>query len=191
MDVKKFYPSVDHEILKAIVRKKLKDKLLLKLLDEIIDSAPGVPIGNYLSQFLANLYLTYFDHWMKEDKRVKYYYRYADDIVILAPDKPYLHALLVDINDYLTERLNLQLKGNYQVFPVADRGIDFVGYKFYHTHTLMRKTIKKRFCRKVAKLNKKDINAKSYRMQIAPWLGWAKHCDSKHLLKKVLNEEIL
>ena len=79
MDIRKFYPSIDHEILKAIVRKKIKDIRLFKLLDEIIDSAPGVPIGNYLSQFLANLYLSYFDHWMKEDKRVKYYYRYADD----------------------------------------------------------------------------------------------------------------
>jgi retron-type reverse transcriptase len=192
MDVKKFYPSVDHEILKAIVRKKIKDVRLLKLLDEIIDSAPGVPIGNYLSQFLANLYLTYFDHWMKEYKRVKYYYRYADDIVILAPDKPYLQALLVDISDYLKDRLNLQLKGNYQVFPVAARGIDFVGYKFYHTHTLMRKTIKVRFCRKVAKLNKKDIDEKAYKMQISPHLGWAKHCNSKHLIKKIIkHEEIL
>jgi len=189
MDVKKFYPSVDHDILKVIIRKKIKDVRLLKLLDEIIDSAPGVPIGNYLSQFLANLYLTYFDHWMKEDKRVKYYYRYADDIVILAPDKPYLHGLLVDINDYLTNRLNLQLKGNYQVFPVAARGIDFVGYKFYHTHTLMRKTIKVRFCRKVAKLNKKNLEPKAYRMAIASHMGWAKHCDSKHLLKTILKDE--
>ena len=189
MDVKKFYPSVDHDILKAIVRKKIKDARLLKLLDEIIDSAPGVPIGNYLSQFLANLYLTYFDHWMKEQKQVKYYYRYADDIVTLAPDKPYLHGLLVDINNYLTNKLNLQLKGNYQVFPVTARGIDFVGYKFYHTHTLMRKTIKKRFCRKVAKLNKKELGTKAYRMQIAPWIGWSKHCDSKHLLKTILNDE--
>lgn len=191
MDVKKFYPSIDHEILKVIIRKKIKDNRLLDLLDGIIDSAPGVPIGNYLSQFFANLYLSYFDHWMKETKRVKYYYRYADDMVILAPDKPYLNKLLTEITFYLYIELNLQLKGNYQVFPVEARGIDFVGYKFYHAYILMRKTIKKRLCRKAAKLNKKDIDAKSYRMQIAPWLGWAKHCDSKHLLKKVLNEKIL
>lgn len=191
MDVKKFYPSVDHEILKAIIRKKVKDNRLLNLLDLIIDSAPGVPIGNYLSQFFANLYLSYFDHWLKETKQVKYYYRYADDMVILAPDKPYLNKLLTEITFYLYIELNLQLNGNYQVFPVSSRGIDFVGYKFYHTHILMRKTIKKRLCRKAAKLNKKDIDAKSYRMQIAPWLGWAKHCNSKHLLKKFLNEKIL
>lgn len=191
LDITKFYPSIDHEVQKWIVRRKIKDVRLLALLDEIIDSAPGMPIGNYLSQFLANLYLTYFDHWIKEVKRVKYYYRYADDMVILGPDKPCLHALLKEMDEYLTDRLKLKIKGNYQVFPVESRGIDFVGYVFYHTHILMRKSIKKRLCRKAAKLNKKELAAKEYRQQIAPWLGWAKHCNSKHLLKTVIgNEEI-
>jgi len=189
LDIKKFYPTIDHTILKYIIRKKIKDKRLLKLLDDIIDSAPGAPIGNYLSQFFANLYLSYFDHYLKEEKKVKYYYRYADDMVILAPDKPYLHALLVDINEYLTEKLNLQLKRNYQVFPVEARGIDLVGYVFYHTHILMRKMIKVRFCRKAAKLNKKELDPKEYKMQIAPHLGWAKHCNSKNLQKKILKHE--
>ena len=192
IDVKKFYPSIDHEILKTIIRKKLKDARLLRLLDGIIDSAPGIPIGNYLSQFLANLYLSYFDHWIKETKQVKYYYRYADDIVILASDKAYLHKLLTEIVFYLHANLKLQLKRNYQVFPVDSRGIDFVGYVFCHNHTKMRKSIKKRLCRKAAKLNKKKIDAKAYRMQIAPWIGWAKHCNSRHLLKTIIkNEEIL
>jgi len=192
LDVKKFYPTINHEILKNIIRKKIKDTKLLDLIDGIIGSAPGVPIGNYLSQFFANLYLSYFDHWIKEEKKVKYYYRYADDIVILAPDKPYLHSLLIDISEYMTVRLNLQVKGNYQVFPVDDRGIDFVGYVFRHTHILMRKSIKKRFCRKAAKLNKKMLDPKQYKMQISPWLGWAKHCNSKNLQKKILkHEEIL
>ena len=189
LDIKKFYPTVDHEILKSIIRRKIKDSKLLNLLDGIIDSAPGIPIGNYLSQFFANLYLSYFDHYMKEVKRIKYYYRYADDIVILSPDKPFLHGLLVDINDYLTDNLNLQLKQNYQVFPVDSRGIDFVGYVFRHTHILMRKSIKKRFCRKVGKLNKKEITEKEYMMQVSPWIGWAKHCDSNHLLKTILRYE--
>lgn len=191
MDIKKFYPSVDHKILKAIIRRKIKDNRLLELLDLIIDSAPGIPIGNYLSQFFANLYLSYFDHWLKETKQVKYYYRYADDIVILAQNKPYLHDLFLEIDQYVKNELKLEIKANYQVFPVEKRGIDFVGYKFYHTHILMRKSIKKKLCRKSAKLNKKDIDAKNYRIKIAPWLGWASHCNSKHLLKKILNEEIL
>lgn len=84
LDIKKFYPNVDHDILKSLLRKKFKDKNLLWLLDEIIESAAGIPIGNYLSQYLANFYLTYFDHWIKEEKQVKYYFRYADDLVILS-----------------------------------------------------------------------------------------------------------
>lgn len=189
LDIRKFYPSVNHDILKSIIRRKIKDAQLLSLLDGIIDSASGVPIGNYLSQFLANLYLSYFDHWLKEDCRVRYYYRYADDIVILGPDKPYLHGLLIQINDYLSNRLDLQLKGNYQVFPVDKRGIDFVGYVFRHTHVKMRKTIKLRFCRKASKLGKKNISVKAYKKAIAPWLGWAKHCNSKNLVKKIVRYE--
>jgi len=192
LDIRKFYPTIDHEVLKSIIRRKIKDVKLLVLIDDIIDSAPGVPIGNYLSQFFANLYLSYFDHWLKEEKRVKYYYRYADDIVILNGNKAYLHELFKDIDAYLSTSLKLKIKDNYQVFPVDSRGIDFVGYVFYHSHVLMRKTIKKRFCRKAAKLNKnKNITDKEYRIKIAPWLGWAKHCDSKNLLKKILKNETI
>lgn len=179
MDIQKFYPSVNHDILKQLIRHKIKDKNLLWLLDEIIDSAEGVPIGNYLSQYFANFYLTYFDHWIKETKGVKYYFRYADDIVILSDNKLYLHALLSDIRKYLYSELKLKIKDNYQVFPVESRSIDFVGYRFYHTHTLLRKSIKKSFARMVASRN----NSAS----IASYNGWAAHCDSKHLIKKLLS----
>lgn len=183
LDIRKFYPSVDHDVLKGLLRRKLKDRDLLWLLGEIIDSAPGLPIGNYLSQYLANFYLTYFDHWLKETKRVRYYFRYADDLVILSPSKAELHGLLADIRSYLGERLKLEVKGNYQVFPVKDRGIDFVGYRLFHTHTLLRKSIKKSFARAVAR-GAGDASIASYR-------GWAKHADARHLVKKLLPDEII
>jgi RNA-directed DNA polymerase len=179
LDIKKFYPNIDHEILKTLLRKKIKDVDLLWLLDEIIDSAAGVPIGNYLSQYFANFYLTYFDHWLKETKQVKYYYRYADDIVILSSNKKYLHELLAEIKIYLNDNLKLTVKENYQIFPVAARGIDFIGYVFYQTHTLLRKTIKKNF----ARMLKRNHNKAS----IASYYGWAKHCNSKNLLNKLLH----
>ena len=114
LDIRKFYPSIDHDILKKLIRRKIKDYDLLWLLDGIIDSAEGLPIGNYLSQYLANFYLSYFDHWIKENKGVKYYFRYADDMVILANNKAYLHNLLTEIKAYLSTHLNLQVKGkNY------------------------------------------------------------------------------
>lgn len=180
LDIRKFYPSIDHSVLKSLLRKKIKDTDLLWLLDEIIDSTDGLPIGNYLSQYFANFYLTYFDHWMKEQKRVKYYFRYADDMVILSGDKGYLHSLLSDIRHYLSYNLKLEIKANYQVFPVQARGIDFVGYVFYHTHTLLRKSIKRNF----ARMLRSRRNNKS----IASYRGWAKHCNSKNLLKKLLHE---
>lgn len=190
IDIRKFYPSVDHSILKSILRRKIKDNDLLCLLDQIIDSACGIPIGNYLSQFFANLYLAYFDHWIKEEKKLKYYYRYADDMVFLHPDKAYLQALLVGINHYMVSELNLQLKSNYQVFPTNVRSIDFLGYRFFHSHTLLRKSIKQRFCRKVSRLNKlKTISIKEYRQQVCGWTGWANHCNASHLIKTILKPE--
>ncbi|MGB5818838.1 MAG: reverse transcriptase domain-containing protein [Saonia sp.] len=183
LDITKFYPNVDHNALKNLLRRKFKDNDLLLLLDEIIDSAPGLPIGNYLSQYLANFYLSYFDHWIKEQKSVRHYFRYADDIVILAPDKPYLHEILSLIKSYLNHNLKLTVKGNYQVFPVADRGIDFVGYRFFHTHTLLRKGIKKNFARMLTKNpNKSSVDS---------YLGWAKHCNSINLLNTLLSNEKL
>ncbi len=177
LDIKKFYPTVDHDILKEILARKIKDKDLLWLLGEVIDSAAGVPIGNYLSQYFANLYLAYFDHWIKEEKQVKYYYRYADDVVVLAASKQELHALFLDIEGYMNKELNLNIKGNYQIFPVEVRGIDFVGYRFWHTHTLLRKRIKKNFAKAVAVGKGKET--------LVSYLGWAKHCNSKNLIKKL------
>lgn len=184
LDITKYYPSINHQILKAVVRRRIKDKDLLWLLDDIIDSADGVPIGNYLSQFFANLYLSEFDHQIKEVMKVRYYYRYADDMVVLSGSKEYLNGLLVWINNYLMGNRLLSIKGNYQVFPVESRGIDFLGYVCFHTHTLMRKSIKKNLCKKVARLNKcKNISDKEYKQAVCSWLGWAKHCDSKNLIR--------
>lgn len=180
LDIRKFYPSIDHDVLKALLRRKFKDANLLWLLDEIIDSCEGLPIGNYLSQYFANFYLSYFDHWIKEQLKVKYYFRYADDMVILASDKQYLHQLLCSIRTYLNDNLKLEIKRNYQVFPVDDRGLDFVGYVFRHSHVLLRKSIKKEFARAVAR--------NSGRQTIASYQGWAVHCDSKNLLKKLRHE---
>lgn len=177
LDITKFYPNIDHDILKEMLVHKFKDKDLLWLLSEIIDSATGLPIGNYLSQYLANFYLTYFDHWMKESEQVRYYLRYADDMVVLSNNKPYLHRMLSSIMGYMDHELKLKVKDNYQIFPVASRGIDFVGYVSFHTHTLLRKSIKQNFARMMFR-NKNNASIASYN-------GWATHCDSNHLIKKL------
>lgn len=188
MDIRKFYPSINHEILKSIVKKKIKDKSLLKLLFEIIDFADGVPIGNYLSQFFANLYMAYFDHWVKEELKVKYYYRYADDIVLLSDDKNQLRSWVLAIKVYLTNVLELKLKDNYQIYPVESRGIDFVGYVCYHDHTLLRKSIKLKLLGLVRAYSNNLISKQKLQLKMASYFGWLKYCDSKNLLKKIYRE---
>ena len=195
IDVKKFYPSIGHNIMKSIVRKKIKDPDLLWLLDEIIDSTDGMPIGNYLSQYLANLYLCYMMHNINEKLHIDAV-EYADDIVFFSSYKDKLRETLIFVQTYLTKELNLMIKGNYQIFPIAlnrydktGRGLDYIGYVFYREQKLIRKSIKQNFCRKVAKLNKKNYDMKSYKQKIAPWLGWAKHSNSRNLLKTIIKKE--
>lgn len=183
LDIQKFYPSVDHDVLKQIIRIKIADQKLLRLLDSIIDSSDGVPIGNYLSQFFANLFLAYMDRWVKEKKGVKYYYRYADDIVILHKDKNFLRNLYGDMVKY-TEKIKLKIKNNYQIFPVDSRGIDFVGYVIYHSHVKIRKSIKQSFFRKNAKLKKQISTYEFYRQKMASYLGWFIHANCFGLMKK-------
>jgi len=188
IDIRKYYPTINHEILKSLIRKKIKCNDTLELLDEIIDSADGVPIGNYLSQYFANIYLTYFDHYVKEKMKVKYYFRYADDMVFLHQDKKELRKILNEVRAYLKNELELEIKRNYQIFPTQIRGIDFVGYVYRNSHTLIRKSIKQNFCRKIAKLQKRKLNNKELKQGIAAWLGWCKYSNSINLLNKIIYE---
>ncbi|MBS4057751.1 MAG: reverse transcriptase [Bacteroidales bacterium] len=185
IDIRKYYPNIDHEILKEIVRQKIKDPQLLNLLDGIIESAPGLPIGNYLSQYMANLYLSNFDHWLKETKSVKYYFRYADDIVVLHSDKAFLQTLLNEMRAYLRDSLKLEIKSNHQVFPLESRGLDFVGYVFRHTHIKLRKSIKQNFARKVKRA--KNFNPETFKQLFCSYQGWATHCNSINLINKLQN----
>lgn len=197
IDLKKYYPSIDHGVMKRIVRRKIKDKDLLWLLDEIIDSAEGLPIGNYLSQYLANLMLCYFMHEVNEVLRLDSA-EYADDIVFFSDSKERLREAFTGyIRPKLAELL-LTVKDNWQIFPIAEnrydksgRALDYVGYKFYRKQKLIRKSIKKNFCRAAARLNRRrpTLPVKAYKQEVAPWLGWAQHSNSKHLLQTIIKKE--
>lgn len=152
LDIKKFFPYV------------------------VYSTPKGLPIGNYISQFAANLNLTWFDRWIKQVLKIKYYYRYCDDIVILHPDKDYLRYCLQEIEKYLADNLKLKIKRNWQIFPVEVRGIDFIGYVFYHDHTLLRKDIKKKF---IYKLGYKSKNKRL--TSLAAYWGWCKYGNCHNL----------
>ena len=186
IDIKKFYPNINHDILKSKLRDKFKDNDLLWLLDEIIDSIDGnkgVPIGNYTSQYFGNFFLSDFDHWIKEEKRVKHYFRYLDDMCFFSSNKESLHVLLSEIKEYL-KGIDLELKYNYQIFPTDIRGVDFVGYVIRPTHTRLRKSIKLKLSKKMNKINKKKVITLKDKATIASYKGWLIHCDSINLQKK-------
>ncbi len=190
MDVRKFYPSIDHDILKTILQHKIKDPDVMWILNEIIDSTDGVPIGNYLSQHFGNLYLSGLDHWMKEEQGCKYYFRYCDDMVILHSSKEYLSDLRTAVSDYLESNLKLQLKDNWQVFPVDVRGLDFLGYRFYHTHTTLRKSTATRFKQTISQI--RSSNSKTIGMinSIMSYNGWMKYADCHNLRTCYLDSRI-
>ena len=203
LDIKKFYPSINHEIMKLIIRKKIKDVNLLWLLDEIIDSTDGLPIGNYISQYLANLFLAYFMHWVNEKlhKIIGIEHpiecvEYADDVVLFSEDKEVLHKAIKLIISHLKNKLNLTVKDNWQIFPISKnkydkhgRALDYVGFKFYMEQKLLRNVIKKNLCKKCKQINNKNYSFKDYKIAIAPWIGWVKYSNSKHLLKTNINNE--
>lgn len=197
LDVSKFYPSINHDILKTLLRKRFKDKKLLRLLDEIIDSYPdekGVPIGSYLSQYLANFYLAYFDHWLKEDKHQKYVVRFADDIVIFGSSKSELHQLIKDIIEYMDKELDLKIKDNWQVFPTGKRGVDFVGYRFFYGYILLRKSTCKRFKKKMLHIKRKWNSGRlinySEWCSANSYVGWLIWCNSYRLYIKYIKPVI-
>ncbi len=190
LDIVKFYPNVDHTVMKAIIRKKIKDEDTLWLLDGIIDSAKGLPIGNYISQYLANLYLAYFMHWVNETLKVDAT-EYADDIVLFADSKERLHEVFPLVREKLESELKARVKGNWQIFPMgvnryddSGRALDYVGYQFYRGQTLMRKSIKKRMCKAAKQAIGQGVRGKELKNRLSAWTGWASHCNSRHLLKK-------
>lgn len=195
MDVRKFYPSIPHEQMKHVIRMRIKDPRVLALLDEIVESisisAPGVgvPIGNYLSQWFANLYLAPLDWRIKQHHHVRYYHRYADDMILLHPDKDFLHAVRDDVEAQLRDVWQLDLKGNWQAFPVADRGVDFVGYRMFPDKTLLRKAMKQRMGSKlsVAAGKRSERELREAMRSVPSYDGWTRFGSTRNLRQLVLD----
>jgi retron-type reverse transcriptase len=150
-DIAKYFPSIDHAVIKALIRRRIVCRPTLALLDAIIDSANqvhdvygvGLPIGNLTSQLCANIYLHELDEFVKHGLREKNYIRYMDDFIIVHHDKDHLHRQRARIEVFLHNRLRLRTNAKTQVFPVGllrGRALDFLGYRIWPTHRKLRRS---------------------------------------------------
>jgi hypothetical protein len=196
-DVTKFFPSVNHGMLKKTIRRSISDRRVLRVIDTIIDAyntenkvGVGIPIGALTSQLFANIYLDPLDHFLKEKCRVKYYARYMDDFVIISRDKEFLHELLEKIDDFLSS-LKVNLNPKTEIFP-GRHGIDFCGYRVWPTHIKPRKRTVKRAKKRLKKMaivyrtNPKIFEHAKASLQ--SFLGYIMHCNGWKTTKSVLKQ---
>lgn len=178
-DISKFYPSVDHDILYNILKRKIKCANTLWLIKDIIYSYPygkNVPIGNYTSQWFGNMYLNELDMYVKHELRCKNYLRYCDDFCFFHNDKKVLNVIAKKIESFLFNCLKLKFS-KCQLFPVS-HGVDFLGYRHFRKYILLRKSTAKRVRKRLSRLPhmlaEGKINSEQFRSSIASTHGWLK-----------------
>lgn len=194
MDIKSFYASVDHGVLKACLSRNIKDKKLLRLLFLIIDSCDeGLPLGYYTSQWFANFLLQDLDHAIKEKLGIVYYVRYMDDMVIFGRNKKELHKARLFIEEYLSGELGLTMKKNWQVFRLGyldkseklhGRALDFMGFRFYRHKTTLRRSIMLRATRKARKIGRKTLISGKEASGMISYMGWVSDTQTYGMYEK-------
>ena len=187
-DIHHFYPSIDQNILSNMFHKIIKDKKFMQVLDDVIFSFKGgknAPIGNYLSQWCGNFYLSGLDNFIKRELKIKDYIRYCDDFMLFENNKTYLHFCRKEIEKYIHENLLLEFSKS-DLFNVK-QGVDFCGYRHFNNFILLRKSTKLRQKKRIIKMfrdfnNKKKIEY--YRHSLASMKGWLIHAKTKKLIKQ-------
>ncbi len=153
MDIRKFFDTIDHQILKALLQKNIHDEKALLLIDSVINSFyvtsyvsgnAGIPLGNVTSQLFANIYLHELDDFIKQTLREKYYLRYCDDFIILSNKESHLKYLIDHIKEFLTKSLKLELHPKKVTITKLSQGIDFIGSVLFEHHVLTRTRTKQR-----------------------------------------------
>lgn len=196
MDIRKYFDSIPHDILKAKLAKLIHDEKFLAVLNEIVDATgtdKGIPIGFYTSQWFANWYLTELDHYIKEVLHVAYYIRYVDDMVIYGSNKKFLHRVRKAIATFLKERLGLEMKSNWQVFLFdyvksdgthVGRDLDFLGFRFFRDRTILRKNLMYKMCRKARRIKRKVHLTVHDCSQMLSYIGWLDCTDTHEMYLK-------
>jgi len=152
MDIKKYFDSIDHEIAIHLLSRKFKESAIITLFQKIFDTyhiSPykGMPIGNLISQHIANFYLGPLDHWLYQTQKVKNYIRYMDDFIIFSNEKSVLKQLLESIQCFLHDRLALTLKHTTQLNRTR-LGVPFLGFRLFSNTIKLLPDSKKRFKKK-------------------------------------------
>ncbi len=212
LDVSRYFTSIDHEVLREMLVRRIKDRDVLWLFDQIIDHAPeypfraeyfagddllnpltrrrGLPIGNLTSQFLANLYLDGLDHFIKHELKAKAYLRYVDDLFLLSNDKYELHQWLLCITQYL-ESIRLRLHPSKINLFRVNEGVDVLGYRVFPKFRLLRNDNGYRFARRLRgfarayafdRLQWSDFNP-----SVQSWIGHAQQADTEGLRRSVFS----
>lgn len=187
-DIRKFFASIDHEILKSILIKHGIDEEIIQLLDRVIDSfhsekmpCKGLPLGNLTSQLLVNVYMNEFDHFMKYTLKVGHYIRYADDFVVFSKNKAYLESLVQKIAVFLEQNLKLSLHPEKISIKTLASGIDFLGWIHFPHHRILRTNTKNRMIKRLKNINAKTSTVQSY-------LGFLAHGNTYNLQKSMVDQ---
>jgi len=191
-DIRKFFDSINQDILLEIIKKKIKDKNANWLIKKIIKSFPsGLPLGNVTSQLFSNIYLNELDQFIKHKIKIKYYLRYCDDFIILSENEHYLSDLILSISNFLENELKLALHPNKIFIRKFNQGIDFLGYVILPHYIVLRTKTKRRVFRKMRK-NYSDfknglISEESFNQSLQSYLGILKHCRGYKIEKGLKN----
>jgi hypothetical protein len=199
-DIAKYFASIDHGIAKTLLRRELKCSRTLALIENMIDSycepgkpGKGMPIGNLISQLLANVYLDALDQHVKCRLEESWYVRYMDDWLIISPEKRHLHKRRIELEWWLAEHLDLETNHKTSVFPVhpaQGRGLDFVGFHMWPHKRRLRKGSMKRFKRRVKRLRAAyacgDMAISEIQQQLNSWLAHADHANADGFVRSVI-----
>ena len=195
MDVAKYFPSINIETLMNIIKRKIKDKKILKLIEEIVYSksaTKGLPIGNLTSQILANVYYNEADQFIKHKLKVRYYYRYMDDSIILMQDKEELKKVKREIEKFIGEKLELKFNKKTNIFK-NKQGVNFCGYKINEYRMKLRDKGKKKIKKKVkylkGQIKKGNINSVDAKRHLCGYFGYMKYANVYNLRNKIFASE--
>lgn len=181
-DIRKFFASINHEILIDTLKDLISDDNIIWLLSEVINSfevnaRKGLPLGNLTSQLFANIYMDRFDKFVKHALKVRFYIRYADDFIFMSHDKNSLVELISKVKEFLRNNLDLELCESKTSLETVASGVDFLGWVHFPDHRVLRTATKRRMFRNIAYDSKETVQS---------YLGLISHGNTYKLQQEII-----